>query len=148
MQETANKYVDNNYAISARSIIKSDLEQFHIDSKSGYWLSTIEEDYILYRENYDIRKEEIKESDKLYIIPYIKIQVSNTNDYSIGNNYNIELNGISEWIIINKEDDNISLIQKTPIEMNANIERNLNQVGQDTIDLFKQSDVLEGSKGI
>lgn len=148
MQETANKYVDNNYAISARSIIKSDLEQFHIDGKSGYCLSTIEEDYILYRENYDIRKEEIKESDKLYIIPYIKIQVSNTNDYSIGNNYNIELNGISEWIIINKEDDNISLIQKTPIEMNANIERNLNQVGQDTIDLFKQSDVLEGSKGI
>lgn len=148
MQEIANKYVDNNYAISARSIIKSDLEQFHIDGKSGYWLSTIEEDYILYRENYDIRKEEIKESDKLYIIPYIKIQVSKTNDYSIGNNYNIELNGISEWIIINKEDDNISLIQKTPIEMNANIERNLNQVGQDTIDLFKQSDVLEGSKGI
>lgn len=148
MQETANKYVDNNYAISARGIIKSDLEQFHIDGKSGYCLSTIEEDYILYRENYDIRKEEIKESDKLYIIPYIKIQVSNTNDYSIGNNYNIELNGISEWIIINKEDDNISLIQKTPIEMNANIERNLNQVGQDTIDLFKQSDVLEGSKGI
>lgn len=148
MQEIANKYVDKNYAISARSIIKSDLEQFHIDGKSGYCLSTIEEDYILYRENYDIRKEEIKESDKLYIIPYIKIQVSNTNDYSIGNNYNIELNGISEWIIINKEDDNISLIQKTPIEMNANIERNLNQVGQDTIDLFKQSDVLEGSKGI
>ena len=115
-QETANKYIDNSYAISARAVNQGDLDYFNYDN--NFWLNGVNESTIktsqglweYYVKNY-----------KMYVIPYIDKHFENYNEYNIGDIIDYSNNGVNRWIVtskyINDDTSLIRLIPETPIEL-------------------------------
>ena len=114
LEETANKYVDDNHAISARIINKSDLEYLSYDTE--FWLNNIDSDYILTSKSYWKWN-----NNELYVIPMIEIERNAYYTYNIGDRYETEIEGIKDWIIIDFYDSyynsTMYLIPATPIKL-------------------------------
>ena len=115
-QETANKYVDNNYAISARTVNQNDLNNFSYDN--DFWLNTINDIHIITSQSsFEINPKNYK----MYVIPYVEKCFENYNEYNVGDIIEYSNNGVNRWVVAKIEPWNrsstLGLIAETPIEL-------------------------------
>ena len=119
LQETANKYTDNNYAINARTVSPKDFDYFDYDN--NFLSDTISDTNIITSQgiwNYNINTN-IK-NNKMYIIPYVKKSFDNPESYSVGDTIEYTNNGIDRWVIATTGScctPGFDLIPETPIEL-------------------------------
>lgn len=117
LQTTANKYVDGKLAIKARSVSRADLDNFAFEGE--FWNVDIYDGAVAYTTG-AIKYEEFEnDPHSYYYIPYVTINgVIDAYSYSQGSQYNIDIDGITEWYIIDiPYDSKLTLIPKTPIEL-------------------------------
>jgi len=130
-QETANKYTDNNYVISARTVNSSDLDYFNYDN--NFWLNSITEDTITSSQS---TWEYNPINYKMFVIPYVEKYFENYNDYNVGDIIEYSNNGVDRWVVVEKNiwnGSSLVLIPETPIEIviesvNDNIDTKVNQI--------------------
>ena len=133
-QETANKYVDDSYAISARTVNSNDLDYFDYDN--NFWLNNISDTNITTLQG-TWQYTSIK-NYKMYVIPYVEKYFENYNEYNVGDTIEYSNNGVDRWVVAGKEVWNSSslvLIPETPIELviesvDDNIGQKANQIIQ------------------
>ena len=117
-QETANKYIDNSYAISARTVNESDLDYFNYDN--NFWLSNIDNTKITTSQSTWQHVQSDVKNYKMYVIPYIEKYFENYNEYNVGDIIEYSNNGVDRWVVAGIEPWNSStllLIPETPIEL-------------------------------
>ena len=138
-QETANKYVDNNYVISARTVNQSDLDYFNYDN--DFWLNTINETHIMTSQGtwkYKLLEENL--NYKMYVIPYVVKSFSdNYNEYNIGDIIEYSNNGVDRWVVTQKDDlwKSFLLIPESPMEIKIdNIDDNIDTKANRIINSF------------
>ena len=93
LQETANKYTDNSYAVAARTVSQEDLEMFSYTE--DFITSSIVDNNTIKTSN---NEWEINPNHKLYVIPYIKYG-SYSGSFSEGEIINYSKNGIDRWVV-------------------------------------------------
>ena len=128
-QETANKYIDNNYAISAKTVNQNDLDYFTYDNE--FWVNNVNDTNIVTSQG----TWELK-NYKMYIIPYVEKYFENIDEYNVGDIIEYLNNGVNRWVVVSKEEWNPSslvLIPETPIELvidsvDDNIGQKVNQI--------------------
>ena len=145
LQNTANKYVTGEYAISARSVDESDVD--NLDIENGFWINKKIDD-VLYYSNGNVQlRDDTSTIMGLsgYLMPIVTIGVSDSTGLSVGNIYNYSLNGVDEWIILYVNDStSISIVPKNPISFTLtyadipNFTSYLNNV----IEKFKDDNVI------
>lgn len=116
-QETADKYVDGKYAIKARSVSRTDLDNFAFDEE--FWNADIYDGAVAYT-NGAIKYNGLEDNiDKYYILPLVYYTgVTDYNNYNIGDDFNLSAGGINEWIVADYPgSENIWLIPKVPFEV-------------------------------
>ena len=143
LQAEANKYMDGKYAINARSIGDSSSELGAVDSL-GYWVFYKENhklyhsfDYVNYYD-YDMY------NFNGHFMPCITLNVNDSTSLSVGETYYYSLNGVSEWLILYKNDStSISIVPKTPIkfELKESELSNFSSYITTEISKFKDSNV-------
>ena len=107
LQEAANKYLDGNYAISARSVNINDLNNFNYET--AFWTADISDRYLLYTEG-SIYTASF--DDNIKIMPWVTYRVNDTSTLNVGDEYSIFINGINEWIITSVGSNQISMVPK------------------------------------
>ena len=102
-QTEANKFLDNKYVVSARTINKADSLTFDSDSDEEYWLANVNENTLMTNKNGEgdsstIWTKATFDFNEIYIVPYIG--VTNPYDYipDVGSELEFESNGITHWI--------------------------------------------------
>ena len=121
-QNIANKYTDDMYAISARTVSREDLDNFAFNQR--FWLSNKTEVGVEYNDGAWVGKP-FDNNKKVYIIPYIRLKGGNYCSYSNGGNYSYSVNGIDDWYIgyrncytnSNSNSNYIDLYSYNPIEI-------------------------------
>lgn len=128
LQNAADEYKNNSYAISARPISAEDAKLMAYDE--AFWLSP-KSDYVIESTIGDINVKKVS-NGKVAILPYLEIRVPQSvyDDYvhqetnlPDGNYiYNHTINDISEWIVIGKNDYGTTLyvIPKKALEIELN----------------------------
>ena len=143
LQSEANKYIDGKYAISARSIGDSSSELGAVDSL-GYWIAYKDNNHLqhsfeqVYYSNYSMN------DFSGYFMPLVTLNVNDSTSLSVGETYYYTLNGVSEWLILYKNDStSISLVPKTPIkfELKESELSNFSSYITTEISKFKDSNV-------
>ena len=109
-QEIANKYIDNNYAVRARTVNQGDLDYFNYDN--DFWLNSVSDTNILTSQG----TWELK-NYKMYVIPYVEKYFENITNYNIGDTIDYSNNGVNRWIVVEKSTNYLKLIPETPIEI-------------------------------
>ena len=109
LQEVANKYLDGNYAISARSVNQNDLNNFNYDS--NFWVANVGNSNLLYTEGY-VNTTNI--DTNVRVVPWVTYRVNDTSSLNVGDEYSILINGINDWIITSIESNQISMVPKNP----------------------------------
>ena len=127
-QETANKYVDNNYVLSSRTVDQNDLELFKYDD--NFWLNKINDTHITTSK---ATWEYNPINYKMFVIPYVEKYFENYNDYNAGDVIEYSNNGVDRWVVVDKWDSSLLLIPETPIELviesvDDNINEKANQI--------------------
>lgn len=144
LQETANKYVDGNVAIKARSVAKSDLDNFTFDQV--FWTSDIKNKTVAV--NYDnIKLYDKIDLDKIYYLPYIYLVVDDPWQYNRGDIYNYSIAGIDEWFIYDIWDwgdrRGLHLIPKDPIKIEVEKASEIPNKVSDIIESLNGDDIVE-----
>lgn len=116
-QTTANKYTDNKYAIKARSVTRADLDNFGFDEV--FWNADIYDEAVAFTDG-RVKYNATEDGQTEYqFLPYVLYKAPNAyTSYNLGDEYNVNLNGIDKWIIVEQPDsrnENIMLIPSTPI---------------------------------
>ena len=122
-QDEANKYVDGKYAIKARSVTRADLDYFGFEEE--FWTADNFNGSISYSSGKVTYIDPEKQSDNFYILPFVELYVGNNSGYNRGDEYDLDLNGISKWFIVSVKYESIVLIPKDPIKMDL---KNNNQI--------------------
>ena len=140
-QETANKYIDGSYAISARTTNQNDSNYFNYET--DFWFNNIDNSYITTsKSTWQYAKSDAEPNYKMYVVP--KIQVVGSR-YNVGDTVEYSLNGVDKWIDVENIfrgkpsgwDPNIVLISKTPIELVIeNIDTDINAKANQIIESF------------
>ena len=115
LQDTANKYIDGNYAIKARPVLSNDLDNFTYNQ--NFWLNEVDDKKIMSSLKFKYNYYWEYKKYKLYLIPVIKIYDENSSNYNKGDIYIYENNGITEWVVESADSQYINLLPKTPIEV-------------------------------
>lgn len=111
-QETAEKYMDGKYAISARSVTQADLANLNFNSY--FWTADTMKASVLYNNGY---VNLAYGANGYKIVPVVTINVDDSTSLSIGDDYIYSLNGIEEWLVLYKlGTTSISIIPKEPKE--------------------------------
>ena len=145
LQELANEYVDNKYAVSARSVTKDDLNYFSYEQE--FWLDNISKESMTtsFRTwNYNSSNGENK---KIYFIPYIETSaLPRTNEcqrLNIGEICEVSLYGINQWINLGYYSFGSTgypvhkMISAVPIELNPD---NILDEAQNIMNSFKNGE--------
>lgn len=145
LQELADQYVDNKYAISARSVTKDDLNYFSYEQE--FWLDNISKESMTtsFRTwNYNSSNGENK---KIYFIPYIETSaLPRTNEcqrLNIGEICEVSLYGINQWINLGYYSFGSTgypvhkMISAVPIELNPD---NILDEAQNIMNSFKNDE--------
>ena len=155
-QETANKYTDNNYAISARTVNREDLNYIEYDNSywsdqsNDFWLNTINENLIQTSRENNLYQYTGEENYKIYVLPYIDKTCNNLDDYNVGDIIEYSNNGINRWLVVYKIDVNnpwyskheLRLIPEEPIELVINgIDDKMDDKARQITDSFKKSGI-------
>ena len=113
LQRTADKYLDNKYAVSARSVTADDLKKFTADDK--FWIAKKSDTSLFYNKGSATFLDE--ESDVLgYFVPVVNLNVDNASSLNIGDIYNVTINDINEWFVVRVNDSTIDIVpKKAPI---------------------------------
>ena len=104
-QETANKYTDNRYAISARTVNSGDLDYIEYDNSywsdqaNDFWLNTINEKEIQTSREGKRYQYTGEENYKIYVLPYIEKTYDNVDGYNVGDIIEYSNNGVNRWIV-------------------------------------------------
>ena len=107
-QETANKYLDGKYAVSARSVNTTDIDNF--SSNDFFWLANVNQYVVYYNGGY---VSFISTNSEIRYIPVLTLNVDSTSSLAVGNEYSISINGIDAWLIYNIDSSNsITIIPK------------------------------------
>ena len=100
-QTEANKFLDNNYVVSARTINKADALTFNDESGEEYWLANVNENTLMTNKTGEdgssaiVTKKQV-DPKEIYIIPSVGFnnisgwEVGSVNEYSFG--------GVNRWI--------------------------------------------------
>ena len=123
LQEMANRYVDNKYAIKARSVTRADLDYFGFEE--DFWTADNFNGSIAYSSGKINYIDPDLQSENFYMIPYVEYNIGENHGYYRGDEINLNLNGISEWFVVDTNWESIIIIPKDPIKMNL---KNNNQV--------------------
>ena len=116
-QTEADKYVDGKYAIKARSVNRSDLENFAFGKE--FWTADKYDKSIAYSAGKIEYVDPSDFSNDLYFLPYIQYHLDNTSGYEQGDIYTKDIGGISEWFIIEVWGDSLWLMPKDPIAIDV-----------------------------
>ena len=135
----AEKFYDNKYVISTRTVSKGDLDYFAFDQK--FWLSNINEETISY--NTGFWKYKYDNPRKLYTIPYITINKNDGNNYSRGDEYNISINNISDWYVYYDYGNQLVLVPKMPIEVEVTLDMNISDYLNQLYNDFLQAGAID-----
>ena len=111
-QETANKYVDNNYAINARTVKMEDLRYFEYNNE--FWINEIDNTKI--KSNFS-EWDSKTENYKIYVIPSVEVRNQNYQNFNIGDSYEFSKNGIDDWVVGIIQNNHLRLIPREPIEI-------------------------------
>lgn len=119
-QTTANKYTDDNYAIKARCVNRADLTNFAFDEV--FWNADIYNGAVAFSDGRVKYNGTQNAETTYYFLPYIiyKGQGEYWN-YNIGDEYDLDINGIDKWVFAEQPyswNENILLIPSTPIPVN------------------------------
>jgi len=117
-QETANKYTDNNYAISARTVNSNDLDYFNYDN--DFWLNNINDTNITTsQKTWQYDQSNVEPNYKMYVIPYVYIYNPNAPFINVRDVVEYSNNGVDRWIAIYAGEfgRSLKLIPETPIEL-------------------------------
>lgn len=115
-QTEANKYVDGNYAIKARSVTRADLENFAFGQT--FWTADIYNGSIAYTAGKIEYVDPENFVDDFYYLPFIQYHCYDTSGYNPGDSFTQDINGISEWFVIENWGDSLMLMPKDPIKIN------------------------------
>jgi len=115
-QETANKYIDGNYAINARTVSKNDLDYFEYDNE--FVLNEIDDTKITTSKK-TWQYTDIK-NYKIYLMPYVTKTFDNSENYNIGDAIEYSNGGVNRWIVVGKRNRKLDLIPERPIEIVIN----------------------------
>lgn len=149
-QETADKYVDNNHVVSARTVNQEDLDYFNYDN--DFWLNTINDTNITTSQNtwqYIIDMNNVEPNYKIYIVPEVLKYFSNIYQYNIGDVIEYSNNGINRWVVakhyIGGYDNYttfLRLIPETPIEVEIeSFDEDIEEKVHQTIEQFSNGGV-------
>ena len=108
-QETANKYTNNSYVISARTVQQSDLDNFSYEDE--FWLDNMEDNIIQTSQG---TWEAIAKNYKIYVIPYVEKAFENMETYSPGDKIEYSNNGVDRWVVSENEGSYLRLIPENP----------------------------------
>ena len=115
-QTEADKYVDGKYAIKARCVTRADLENFAFGE--AFWTADNYNGSVAYTSGKITYVDFEDFEDVYYLLPYIRYQMPDTGSYSTGDLFNEEINGISEWFVLDNYGDSLMLMPKYPIKIN------------------------------
>ena len=97
-QETANKYTDNKYAIKARSVSRSDLDNFAFDEV--FWNADIYDGKVAFTNGSIEYKGTDDEENIYYLLPYVRYNFgSNYWEHSLGDEVTIITPWMNKWIV-------------------------------------------------
>lgn len=116
-QTEANKYIDGKYAIKARSVTRSDLEYFGFEEQ--FWTADNYNGAISFTQGKIEYIDPEKQKDEYYILPYVQYRVDNSYQYNVGDEYEVEINGVSKWFVISVYSDCLYLMPKDPVKVNV-----------------------------
>lgn len=135
-QETADKYVDGKYAIKARSVSRTDLDNFAFDEE--FWNADIYDGAVAYTNGKIQLTKNSSVNENFYMIPYIIINdVTNAYSYNSGDLYNVSVNGIDEWIVYAPiSSQELILVPKVPIKILLSGNSELSENPQNYFDSF------------
>lgn len=140
LQERASRYVDNVYAVRARSINESEIDL--VASNEDYWVAKAD-DFTFKTNNGEFRYNNY--NPDLYVLPYVvlPVQLSEIYSYNAGDRYSYSINGIDDWIImeVNGASLTITMVPATPIKINYNNQRSNYDVGNEIINSYRVGNV-------
>lgn len=123
-QETANKYTNNSYVISARTVQQSDLDNFSYEDE--FWLDNMEDNIIQTSQG---TWTAIEKNYKIYLIPCVEKAFENMESYSPGDRIEYSNNGVDKWIVSENEGTFLRLIPENPIELQVDNKYDASKVG-------------------
>ena len=147
-QEEANKYVVGDYAIKARSVTRSDLDNFTFSE--AFWLADIYGDNYIGSSNGKVNV--IGNNNlfaKYYMLPWVRYSVSeNVDNFDMCGDLDINLNGVEKWTIIGKEwrspdSGMLTIIPKDPIEIKLDNMNNIKKYIDEYINSIKNIENVE-----
>lgn len=96
-QTAANKYTDNKYAIKARCVSRSDLDNFGFDEV--FWNADIYDGKVAYTNGNIGYKGTDDESTIYYLLPFILYNPEGEYwNYNVGDEYDLSIAGIDKWV--------------------------------------------------
>ncbi len=116
LQEMANRYVDNKYAIKARSVTRADLDYFGFDT--DFWTADNFDGAISFSGGKIRYIDPDLQSENYYMLPFIEYYVGSNHGYNRGDEYDLNLNGVSKWFVVATNWESIILIPKDPVKIN------------------------------
>lgn len=111
-QTEANKFLDNNYVVSARTINKADVLTFNDESGEEYWLANVNENTLMTNKTGEdgssaIWTKNTFETSEIYVVPQIGIKQTYNDPYpQVGEVLNYSIAGIDSWIFTGSTSDN------------------------------------------
>ena len=141
IQEKVNKYLSGDSAISARNVTQADLQNFNYEGV--FFTSNLSTDSIYYDSGI---LNLVYGNKDLKLIPKITINVDDSSALTVGDSYEIEINGISEWYVFSVDSStSISIIPKEPIKIFKTDSIDcvgLGDIVQSRLDEFKTANVV------
>ena len=154
LQDSANKYIDGEYAISARSVGEDDLRKLKTEEEvSAFWLNKKTDNLLFYSYSYcngcryNSDSLNITRSSKNgHIVPVVDISVSDSSVFNVGDTYSYSLNGIEEWYVLYiSNSTSISIIPSTPYKTDLTTNNNginIQQYVESEMEKYKDDIVL------
>ena len=111
-QTEADRFLDNNYVVSARTINKADALTFNDESDEEYWLANVNENTLMTNKigedgSSAIWTKNTFETSEIYVVPQIGIKQTYNDPYpQVGEVLNYSIAGIDSWIFTGSTLDN------------------------------------------
>ena len=148
-QNEANRFLDNNYVVSARTINKADSLLLN-DNSEEYWLANVNENTLMTNKTGESGTSAIWHRNsfnvsEIYVVPYIGIQNPYNYIPDVGTKFELSKNGIDHWVYFGQTSGDyenvLFLVPEFPVALPVSSLEDIGTVSKAYFDNFDTSGI-------